>query len=84
MPTLLRHAIREVFTLGGLIWIFRLRIFVCFIAALLYFISPLDLIPEAAFGFLGLLDDFFILFMLGIYVTIIYRRALAARASLTR
>ncbi|KAK2168519.1 hypothetical protein LSH36_16g06033 [Paralvinella palmiformis] len=84
LPTLLRHAFREVFTLGGLIWIFRLRIFVCFIAALLYFISPLDLIPEAAFGMLGLLDDFFILFMLGIYITIIYRRALAARAAGTR
>jgi RING finger protein 170 len=81
LPTLLRHAIREVFTLSGLVWMFRLRIVICFIAALLYFISPLDLIPEAAFGILGLLDDFFVLLLLGIYVTIIYRRAITARAA---
>ena len=60
---------------------FRLRIVVCFIAALLYFISPLDIIPEAAFGLLGLLDDFFILLLLAIYVSIIYRRFVANEAA---
>ncbi|XP_022101702.1 E3 ubiquitin-protein ligase RNF170-like isoform X2 [Acanthaster planci] len=80
LPTLLRHAIREFFTLSGLVWMFRIRIIVCFCAALLYFISPLDIIPEAVFGILGFLDDLLILLLLLIYVTIIYRGFIAARA----
>ena len=59
---------------------FRLRVVICFIVALLYFISPLDLIPEAVFGILGFLDDFFVLMLLTIYVSIIYRRLVTARA----
>ncbi len=80
MPTLIRHALTEFFSLGGLMWMFRLRVIVCFLAALLYLISPLDLIPEAGFGLLGFLDDFFVMLLLTIYVSIIYRRFVAARA----
>ena len=60
---------------------FRMRVVVCFFAALLYFISPLDLIPEAAFGLLGFLDDFFIIGLLAIYISIIYRQVIEARAN---
>lgn len=74
LPTLLRHAFTEFFTVGGLIWMFRLRILVCFFAAFLYFISPLDIIPEAVFGVLGFMDDLFILLLLAIYISIIYRQ----------
>ncbi|XP_038075536.1 E3 ubiquitin-protein ligase RNF170-like isoform X2 [Patiria miniata] len=81
LPTLLRHAMREFFTLSGLVWMFRLRIIVCFLAALLYFVSPLDIIPEAVFGVLGFVDDLLILVLLLIYVTIIYRSFIAARAA---
>lgn len=80
MPTLLRHAFTEFFSVGGLIWMFRLRIIVCFLAAFLYFISPLDIIPEAAFGILGFLDDFFILLLLAIYISIMYRQFIQNRA----
>ena len=59
---------------------FRLRIIVCFIAALLYFISPFDIIPEAAFGILGFLDDLFVLLLLGIYIALIYRQVVQNRA----
>lgn len=79
LPTLLRHASSEFFSVGGLMYMFRLRIFLCFFAALMYLISPLDMIPEAVFGFLGLLDDLFVIFLLAIYVTVIYRRFLASR-----
>lgn len=79
LPTLLRHASSEFFSVGGLMYMFRLRIFLCFFAALMYLISPLDMIPEAVFGFLGLLDDLFVIFLLAIYVTVIYRRFLATR-----
>ncbi|XP_025109507.1 E3 ubiquitin-protein ligase RNF170-like [Pomacea canaliculata] len=81
LPTLLRHAWNEFFTVGGLIWMFRVRVIICFFAALLYFISPLDIIPEAAFGILGFLDDLFIILLLAIYVSIIYRQIVEARAA---
>ncbi|CAH1774312.1 unnamed protein product [Owenia fusiformis] len=80
LPTLLRHAFTEFFSVGGLIWMFRLRIIVCFFLALVYFLSPLDIIPEAMFGILGFLDDFFILLLLAIYISIIYRRFVESRA----
>lgn len=80
LPTLLRHAVSEFFSIGGLMWMFRLRILVVFIAALLYFISPFDIIPEAVFGFLGFMDDLFIGLLLLIYVSIIYRNFVESRA----
>nr|XP_006824323.1 PREDICTED: E3 ubiquitin-protein ligase RNF170-like isoform X2 [Saccoglossus kowalevskii] len=80
LPTLLRHAWGEFFSLGGLVWMFRLRILLCFLAALLYFISPLDIIPEAVFGVLGFMDDLFVLLLLLIYVSIIYRNIVTNRA----
>ncbi|XP_072023250.1 E3 ubiquitin-protein ligase RNF170-like [Amphiura filiformis] len=79
LPTLLRHAMREFFSFSGLVWMFRLRIILCFFAAIVYFISPLDIIPEAVFGVLGFLDDIFVLLLLAIYVTIIYRGIIANR-----
>lgn len=81
LPTLLRHTYNEFFTVGGLIWMFRLRVMICFIAAVLYFISPLDIIPEAVFGLLGFLDDFFIILLLAIYITLIYRQFVQNRAA---
>lgn len=81
LPTLLRHTYNEFFTVGGLIWMFRLRVMICFVAAILYFISPLDIIPEAVFGLLGFLDDFFIILLLAIYITLIYRQYVQNRAA---
>ena len=60
---------------------FRVRVVVCVIAAFVYFISPLDLIPEAVFGLLGFLDDVFIILLLAIYISIIYRQIVEARAT---
>nr|XP_042908896.1 E3 ubiquitin-protein ligase RNF170 isoform X2 [Parasteatoda tepidariorum] len=79
LPTLLRHAGSEFFSFGGIMYMFRLRILLCFVAAIMYLISPLDMIPEAVFGILGLLDDMFVLLLVAIYVTVIYRRFLATR-----
>ena len=60
---------------------FRVRIVICVIAAFVYFISPLDIIPDAAFGVLGFLDDVFIMLLLAIYISIIYRQFVEARAN---
>jgi RING finger protein 170 len=80
LPTLLSHLMREFFSVSGLILMFRLRILVCFLLALIYFVSPLDIVPEAAFGILGFLDDFVILLLLAIYVSIMYRYHVGQRS----
>ncbi|KAK3743498.1 hypothetical protein QZH41_020598, partial [Actinostola sp. cb2023] len=80
-PTLLRQLFSELFSVGGLVWVLRLRIILCFLAAGLYFISPMDIIPESVFGFLGLIDDFLIVLLLLVYVTEAYRQYVANRAT---
>ncbi|XP_073448167.1 E3 ubiquitin-protein ligase RNF170-like [Aquarana catesbeiana] len=79
LPTLLRHAFREMFSVGGLFWMFRIRIVVCLLGAFFYLVSPLDIIPEAVFGILGFMDDFFVLFLLLIYISIMYREVVTQR-----
>lgn len=82
-PTLMRHLWNEFFSVGGLMLMFRIRIVLCFLAAVMYLVSPLDIIPEAVFGVLGLLDDVFVLFLLAIYISIIYRRLVVSRSMAT-
>ncbi|NXT75776.1 RN170 ligase, partial [Zapornia atra] len=67
------------FSVGGLFWMFRIRIFLCLLGALLYLASPLDFLPEALFGILGFLDDFFVIFLLLIYISIMYREVVTQR-----
>lgn len=43
----------------------------CLLAAIVYILSPIDLIPEAIFGILGIIDDICVLFMFSIYVAFI-------------
>lgn len=79
VPTLLRHAFREMFSVGGLFWMFRIRILLCLVGALTYLVSPLDIIPEALFGLLGFMDDFFVILLLFVYISIMYREVVTQR-----
>lgn len=79
LPAILRHLWRELFSVGGLVFMFRVRIFLCLAAIVIYLVSPLDIIPEAIFGFIGLLDDVFILLLVLVYMTIIYRQIVTER-----
>ncbi|CAB1351953.1 unnamed protein product [Coregonus sp. 'balchen'] len=79
VPTLLRHLSREMFSVGGLFWMFRIRVLLCLIGALTYLASPLDLIPEALFGLLGFMDDIFLILLLFIYISIMYREVVTQR-----
>jgi len=79
LPALLRHLLREFFSVGGLVIMFRARIVLCVVAILVYLISPLDILPEAVLGLLGLLDDLFVLLLVLVYMTIIYRQVVAQR-----
>jgi len=44
---------------------------------LLYLLSPLDLIPEAVFGLVGLLDDLVIFILISMYLTFFFRQIMA-------
>lgn len=79
LPALLRHLLREFFSVGGLVIMFRARIVLCVVAIIVYLVSPLDILPEAVLGLLGLLDDLFVLLLVLVYMTIIYRQVVAQR-----
>jgi RING finger protein 170 len=81
IPLLLRHLLNELFTFNNMeIW-FRLRFGFLFLISLMYFLSPLDIIPEALFGLLGYLDDFLVLIIMALYICSIYRQVIFQRAS---
>ncbi len=44
---------------------------------MVYLLSPLDIIPEAIFGVLGIVDDVFVILMMLLYITVAYRRFMA-------
>ncbi|CAG0890327.1 unnamed protein product [Darwinula stevensoni] len=76
-PVLLRHMWSRMFTVGGLMQMFRLRLVMCTVGAVFYLISPLDVIPESVFGLLGIVDDIFVAFLFAIYISVVYRRYIA-------
>lgn len=75
-PVLFRHMMNDFFSMGGLMFVFRARVVCCLAVAILYLFLPLDIIPEALFGFFGLLDDILVVFLCAIYLSIMYRRFL--------
>lgn len=77
MPVLLTHLASQFFSVSGLIWMFRMRILMCFGIAMVYILSPFDIIPESVFGLIGIIDDVFVLLLFAVYISIAYRRFLA-------
>ena len=57
----------------GLVVLHKLHVLLIVVFLCLYLISPLDIIPEAVFGVLGLVDDLVILLGVVAYVSVIYR-----------
>jgi len=77
LPMLLRHLLIRFYSGEGLHLAFQLRIVVLASLWLLYLLSPLDLIPEAVFGFFGLLDDLVIFLLISAHLTFIFRTLMA-------
>lgn len=77
LPVLTRHLLRYLTSFNSVDIFFRLRLLVFIVLAFLYFISPLDLIPEGLFGLLGFLDDFMVVGMVLFYSINIYRGLIA-------
>ncbi|KAF4525192.1 hypothetical protein B566_EDAN008297 [Ephemera danica] len=80
-PVLIRHLICDLLTPDGLMRIFNVQIVLCVFAGLVYLISPIDAIPEAMFGLVGLFDDLIVIVMLFLYVSTIYRHVMVTRAT---
>ncbi|KAF0309975.1 E3 ubiquitin-protein ligase RNF170 [Amphibalanus amphitrite] len=78
VPCLLRHLWREAVSPGGVLLLLRVRVVMCFLMALVYLVLPFDLLPEAVYGAIGLLDDLFIVVAMLMYVAVLYRWYLAA------
>ena len=57
----------------------RVRIILLLVLAVAYLLSPLDILPEAVFGFLGLLDDVVVIATLLVMLTIVYRATVIER-----
>nr|XP_033771139.1 E3 ubiquitin-protein ligase RNF170-like [Geotrypetes seraphini] len=64
MPLYVHLALRGVFTLGALVWIFCLRIIVCSFGAIMCLASPFDVMAEPLCGILGAMDDLVVIFLL--------------------
>ncbi|XP_042227128.1 E3 ubiquitin-protein ligase RNF170-like isoform X2 [Homarus americanus] len=79
LPTILRHIWAELFTWRGVEMLSRFRVLFCIITAVLYAITPIDLIPEAFLGLLGLIDDVVVIAFLMIQVSVVYRTVVANR-----
>jgi len=77
LPMLLRHLVAYLFTGEGLHLAFQLRVYVLAAFCLVYLLSPLDLLPEAVFGLLGLLDDLFVFLLISLYLTFFFRQIMS-------
>uniref|UniRef100_A0AAF5PY57 E3 ubiquitin-protein ligase RNF170 n=1 Tax=Wuchereria bancrofti TaxID=6293 RepID=A0AAF5PY57_WUCBA len=77
LPVLVPHMFRAVVSVNGLMFMFRIRVFLCLFGMAVYILSPFDILPEAAFGVLGMMDDIFIAFVVLVYATILFRQMLA-------
>ena len=70
---LLRHLWSMLWSGDGITMIFRVRIFLLTGIAIIYVLSPFDIIPEVVFGIFGLLDDLLISGLFLMYATVLFR-----------
>ena len=57
----------------------RLHLILILVLIIVYLLSPLDLLPEAVFGVIGLLDDVIIIIGTLVYIAIVYRAFITER-----
>lgn len=77
LPLLLQWLVDEIVNGRGLWFICNARLVLFFLVMISYTISPIDAVPEAAFGVLGLLDDLLLVLVFIIYATSIFRQRMA-------
>ncbi|XP_062030511.1 uncharacterized protein LOC133746346 [Rosa rugosa] len=80
LPFLLRRLLRELLDPHrSLPLVIRARVIIAMILSGAYVLSPVDFIPEAIFGVVGLVDDLLIVLVVFLHVATIYRSVLYRR-----
>ncbi|XP_020598353.1 E3 ubiquitin-protein ligase RNF170-like isoform X2 [Phalaenopsis equestris] len=80
LPFFTRRLLRELMDpQRSLPLVFRARMILAIIPAILYVLSPIDIIPEGVFGLVGFLDDLLILLIAFLHLAAIYRSILLYR-----
>ncbi|KAG6431962.1 hypothetical protein SASPL_103534 [Salvia splendens] len=80
LPFLLRRLSRDILDpQRALPLVVRARVYLAMILSAMYVVSPVDIIPEALLGIIGLLDDLIVVFMCFLYVAALYRTVLVSR-----
>lgn len=80
LPFLLRRLLRELLDPHrSLPLVIRARVVITMILSAAYVVSPVDFIPEAIFGIVGLLDDILIVLIVFLHIAAIYRSVLYRR-----
>ena len=74
LPVLLRHLWGHFWSGEGLHFAFQLRVAVLGLIWVAYLLSPLDLLPEALFGLIGLLDDLLVFVMISMHLAYFFRQ----------
>ncbi|KAM3719191.1 E3 ubiquitin-protein ligase [Dirofilaria immitis] len=52
LPVLVPYMFRVIVSVNGLMFMFRIRVFLCLFGMAVYILSPFDILPEAVFGIL--------------------------------
>ncbi|KAI4331772.1 hypothetical protein L6164_016729 [Bauhinia variegata] len=80
LPFLLRRLLRELMDPHrSLPLVIRARVYIAMILSAVYIISPVDIIPEAILGVVGLVDDLLVVLICFLHVAAIYRSVLYIR-----
>ncbi|WOL03558.1 E3 ubiquitin-protein ligase [Canna indica] len=59
--------------------VFRARMFLSILASVTYVLSPMDILPERMYGYVGFLDDFFLVVIFFLYLASVSRGLLLRR-----
>ncbi|CAA2944438.1 E3 ubiquitin-protein ligase RNF170-like [Olea europaea var. sylvestris] len=80
LPFLLRRLLQDLINpQRSLPLVMRARVFLAIILSATYVLSPVDIVPEALLGIIGLLDDFIIVLICFLHVAALYRSVLVLR-----
>ncbi|KAG9444153.1 hypothetical protein H6P81_015493 [Aristolochia fimbriata] len=80
LPFLIRRLLGELLNpQRSLPLVLRVRAVLAMLLSAAYVISPVDIIPEALFGIVGLMDDLLIVLVVFLHLSALYRSALVYR-----
>ncbi|KMZ64816.1 RING finger protein [Zostera marina] len=79
LPFFIRRMLLEFIDPQRLPFFLKIRMWAMVILSFLYLLSPVDIISEAAYGIVGLLDDLLIFLILFLHCTTLYRTLLVYR-----